>query len=179
MEDTQYGKARANNINAISFHSDLKPIELQSVSLLHFNEEGSIKDFRKYIDYYFEYNRENELICSQFISKQIYGNTELDIFIKKNFKTTEQINFKRALIPAYLALVLSLGIAIWQKASEDNSDIIRIQEQLDKIQTSIERKERMDLSQIEDALQEIIDNNSSSASEITKKLDEFFVESKE
>ena len=45
----------------------------------------------------------NELICSQFIDKQIYGNSELDVFIKKGFKTNEEINIRKTLVPAYLA----------------------------------------------------------------------------
>ena len=32
-------------------------------------DENRIKDYRDYIDYYFEYNKENELICTQFIDK--------------------------------------------------------------------------------------------------------------
>jgi hypothetical protein len=177
VAETQYGKARMQNNEAISFHSDLKPIKIQEIPLLQHDEAGAIKDFRNYIDYCFEYNESNELICSQFINKQIYGNSELDVFIKKNFKTNEQINFTRALIPAYLALVLSLGIALWQKFSDDNSDIIQIQNQIQELKTTIENKESPDLSQIENELQIIIDNNSSSE-EISEKLSEILKEIK-
>ena len=111
-----------------------------------------VKDFRNYIDYYFEYNKANELICSQFICKQIYGNPELDAFIKNKFKTREQINFKWSLIPAYLALALTLGIAIWQK--NDNSDIIKIQQQLDSIQQAIDNN-NPDWGKIEQQLDDI------------------------
>ena len=123
-----------------------------------------IKDYRNYIDYYFEYNKANELICSQFINKQIYGNSELDVFIKKGFKTNEEINIRKTLVPAYLALVLTLGITIWQNFSADNSDIITIQNQLTEILQTLNDNPSPDLTEIENKIQEIIDTSDISIS---------------
>lgn len=177
INETIYGKERKENSTIITLPSNLKPIESNNLPPFQYTEDGAFKDFRKYVDNYFEYNKANELICSQFINKQIYGNSELDVFIKKRFQTNDQINLTKALIPAYLALVLALGIAIWQKASDDNSDIIQIQNQLKLIQETLDKEETPDLSQIENELQTIIDNSISS-SEIEKKFDEILIELK-
>lgn len=126
-----------------------------------------IKDYRNYVDYYFEYNKENELICSQFIDKQIYGNSGLDVFIKKGFKTNEEINVNKTLIPAYLALVLSLGITLWQYFNTDNSDIITIQNQLTEIQQTLYDNSPPDITEIENKLQEIYDSSSQNAAKAT------------
>ena len=136
-----------------------------------------IKDYRNYVDYYFEYNKENELICSQFIDKQIYGNSGLDVFIKKGFKTNEEINVNKTLIPAYLALVLSLGITLWQYFNTDNSDIITIQNQLTEIQQTLYDNSPPDITEIENKLQEIYD--SSDITSINQQLEEILNEIKE
>ena len=140
-------------------------------------DHDRIKDYRNYIDYYFEYNKANELICSQFIEKQIYGNSELDVFIKKGFKTNEEINIRKTLVPAYLALVLTLGITIWQNISADNSDIITIQNQLTEIQQTLNDTPSPDLTGIESKIQEIIDT--SDISSVNKQLDDILQEIKE
>lgn len=140
-------------------------------------DHDRIKDYRNYIDYYFEYNKANELICSQFIDKQIYGNSELDVFIKKGFKTNEEINIRKTLVPAYLALVLTLGITIWQNISADNSDIITIQNQLTEIQQTLNDNPSPDLTEIESKIQEIIDT--SDISSVNKQLDDILQEIKE
>ena len=136
-----------------------------------------IKDYRNYVDYYFEYNKENELICSQFIDKQIYGNSGLDVFIKKGFKTNEEINVNKTLIPAYLALVLSLGITLWQYFNTVNSDIITIQNQLTEIQQTLYDNSPPDITEIENKLQEIYD--SSDITSINQQLEEILNEIKE
>lgn len=133
--------------------------------------------YRNYVDYYFEYNKENELICSQFIDKQIYGNSGLDVFIKKGFKTNEEINVNKTLIPAYLALVLSLGITLWQYFNTDNSDIITIQNQLTEIQQTLYDNSPPDITEIENKLQEIYD--SSDITSINQQLEEILNEIKE
>lgn len=132
---------------------------------------------RNYVDYYFEYNKENELICSQFIDKQIYGNSGLDVFIKKGFKTNEEINVNKTLILAYLALVLSLGITLWQYFNTDNSDIITIQNQLTEIQQTLYDNSPPDITEIENKLQEIYD--SSDITSINQQLEEILNEIKE
>ena len=135
INETTYGKTHKKIAITYPTPDGLYKVDINESKSLYPNVKTDyVKDFRNYIDYYFEYNKANELICSQFICKQIYGNPELDAFIKNKFKTREQINFKWSLIPAYLALALTLGIAIWQK--NDNSDIIKIQQQLDDISKS-------------------------------------------
>ena len=52
----------------------------------------------------------------------------------KGYKTGEEINFVRALIPAYLALILSIILAF---IPQDNSDLEKIQEQLNSIEQTI------------------------------------------
>lgn len=178
IENTLYGvsKQREKELSHKKNNDSIKPSNLP---LFEANEEGSIKDYREFTEYYFEYNKTNELICAQFLNKQIYGTSNLDIFIKKKFKTNEQINLTKALIPAYLALILALLIALWQKASEDNSDIIQIQNQLNQIQSSLENIQSNDLYNIEVELQTIIDNPPSSAAVIETQLDEILNELKE
>lgn len=139
-------------------------------------DENRIKDYRDYIDYYFEYNKENELICTQFIDKQIYGNSGLDVFIKKGFKTSEEINVNKTLIPAYLALVLTLSITLWQNFHTNNSDILIIQKQLTEIQETLSNNTSTNITQFNHQLYKPFD--SSSVSSINKHLEEILNEIK-
>ena len=84
--------------------------------------------------------------------------------IKKGFKTNEEINIRKTLVPAYLALVLTLGITIWQNFSADNSDIITIQNQLTEILQTLNDNPSPDLTEIENKIQEIIDTSDISIS---------------
>lgn len=162
---TKYGKAAEEKrkkkaeikVDGYTMRSKEKALEL--TALFQGSDPERIKDYRNYIDRYFEYNKASELICSQFINKQIYGNSALEIFIKKRFKTNEEINISKALIPAYLALVLTLGIALWQNFSDDTSSIIAIQNQLTEIHQTLSDKPSPDLTKIENKIQEIIDNS--------------------
>lgn len=157
--------------------SEIVEMALQKELLSLIQQGKYVKDYRNYVDYYFEYNKENELICSQFIDKQIYGNSGLDVFIKKGFKTNEEINVNKTLIPAYLALVLSLGITLWQYFNTDNSDIITIQNQLTEIQQTLYDNSPPDITEIENKLQEIYD--SSDITSINQQLEEILNEIKE
>lgn len=160
IEETSYYMDKVKKAQNVG-KPDLIPLLSGNMTLGKYIDRNAIKDYRDYVDSLFEYNISHERICSQFINKQIYGNSELDFFIKKGFKTTEQINVKRALIPAYLALVLTLVIAIWQQLSVDNSDLVKIQNQIEEIQTIIDDKNEPDLSQIEKDLKIIIEEVSS------------------
>ena len=100
-----------------------------------------------------------------------------DVFINKGFKTNEEINIRKTLVPAYLALVLTLGITIWQNISADNSDIITIQNQLTEIQQTLNDNPSPDLTEIESKIQEIIDT--SDISSVNKQLDDILQEIKE
>lgn len=177
LEKKQNEKAERNNnpdtitLNGKVFNKDDVPY------MFRHSDPDRIKDYRNYIDYYFEYNKENEIICSQYISKQIYGNSELDLFIKKRFRTNEEINLNKTLIPAYLALVLTLGITIWQNFSNDNSDLIKIQNQLMDIQQTLSDNPSPNLKGIENQLQEILD--SLNIRSINEQLEEIQQEIKE
>lgn len=171
INETTYGKTKTPKKTSITYpiSDGLYKVDINELKSLYPNVKTDyVKDFRNYIDYYFEYNKANELICSQFICKQIYGNPELDAFIKNKFKTREQINFKWSLIPAYLALALTLEIAIWQK--NDNSDIIKIQQQLDSIQQAIDNN-NPDWNKIEQQLDDISKSDIYDGS-TNEKLDE-------
>lgn len=175
IEETSYGK---RTLKKTSSTSDIiingKPLKKADIpSLLKIDLSG-VKDYRDYVDYHFEYNKSNELVCSQFINKQIYGNSELDVFIRKNFKTNEQINVNKSLIPAYLALVLTLATTLWQNFSADNSEITTIQGQLIEIQQTLENFPHTDLTSIEENLEDI--RVLSDNAYINEKLDEILKE---
>lgn len=175
--ETQYGRMRQQNHKVALVNQNAK--ELKQVDLPYtfpIVDNDWEKDYRDYIDYFFEYNKANELICSRFIDKQIYGNSELDVFIKKGFKTNEDINLRKTLIPAYLALALTLGITIWQNLSVDNSDIITIQKQLTEIQQTLKDNPSPDLTEIENKIQEIIDTSDKSS--VSKQLGDILQELK-
>ena len=170
IEETSYGRNRQKCSVSLE-QSDYiltKIKEFKIDSIFQRIPRDSIKDYREYIDYNFEYNKANELICSQFINKQIYGNPELDTFIRKRFRTKEQRNYMHALIPAYLSIFVSVGIALWP---QNNDDITRIQKQLNEIQSVLDNEKIPDLSKIEKELQIIIDNTAL-ISEIDKNIDE-------
>lgn len=129
------------------------------------------KDFRDFIDYFFEYNKSNEIICSQFIDKQIIANSDLDLFIKQKFRTREQVNNIANLIPAYIALALTLIITIYQEW-DGNNDMERIMNQLSVIESQLEENVLTsdDLEYIETQL-ETISNSKYSDSAILEKFD--------
>lgn len=169
-------------INGVTY----KPIENQPLLLLG-SEPDRIKDFRDYVDYICVYNKENEVKYSQFIDKQIIGNPDLDLFIKRKFRTKEQMSLIHSLIPAYLALALTVIITIWQEC--DNStdkQFEQIQNQLLQIEQTIENSAFDDttLDDIEKQLEEMgIELNSLSGKEyddskIIKKLEELLEELK-
>lgn len=174
--ETAYGKKKANIINTDD--SDLlingKAYKKVNTPLLLNIDTSNIKDFRDYISYNFEYSKSNELICSQFIDKQIYGNSELDVFIRKKFKTNEQINVNKTLVPAYLALILTLGITLWQNCFSDTSEITAIQEQLTEIQQILANSPHTDLTSIEEKLEDI--KTLSDNAYINEKLNEILQE---
>lgn len=176
LTETTYGKKNANkksNDNS-NINIDGKTCERVDTPLYFKLDTSNVKDFRDYIDYNFDYNKSNELICSQFINKQIYGNSELDVFIRKRFKTNEQINVNKSLIPAYLALILTLATTLWQNFSTDNSEIIAIQGQLAEIQQTLANSPNRDLTVLEEKLEEL--QTLSDNTYINKKLDEILQE---
>lgn len=130
-----------------------KAIGERPIKLCEYPE--NVKDYRDFADYLFEYNTTHELICSQFLGKQIYGTSELDVFIKSNFKTKNDKQFLLALIPAYVGVFVALFTPF---IPTDNSDVEKIQQQLSEIQEKLEDNNSMtstELQNISDQLEEI------------------------
>lgn len=173
IKETHYYKLRkAIHTQGITIRRDLTPAE-PKITIPH-EEAGRVKDFRDYVDFLFKYNTSKEQICKQFIGKQIFGNGELDVFIKRGFRTRERVEFILALIPAYLSLVLTLGITIWQECTKDNTDIKIIQTQLSEIQQQLENYDTLspsDLDSIEQQLESLLQEDSKQTEEINKKID--------
>lgn len=92
-------------------------------------------DAYKYVDEILEFNEDNFIVCDYYLDKKILSTPELELFIKNRFNTSEQINFYWALIPAYLAIIVSLVIPFFQK--QDNTEVIKIQNQLREIQQEV------------------------------------------
>lgn len=172
IEETAYYKARKLMENTPE-KNDYIGIITSGFSIGGKINRDAIKDYRYYIDSLFEYNKSHELICTQFINKQIYGTPDLDIYIKKRFKTNEQRNITKALVPSYAALVLTLGIAIYQQVIVDDTDIVKVQNQLNEIEKKMDEEEEF-ISSIERDLEMIIYNSSSGEKE--KELDEIIKE---
>lgn len=92
-------------------------------------------DAYKYTDEILKFNEDNFIICDYYLDKKILSTPELELFIKNHFKTSEQINFYWALIPTYLAIIVSILIPFLQK--QDNTEVIKIQDQLSEIQQEV------------------------------------------
>ncbi len=176
INETSYGQRKSSGLPSVTIDEiTLTPIENQPI--FSGDDPNRFKDFRDYIDFFCEYNKESEIICSSFIGKQIYGNPELDLFIKRNYHTKEQINIFHSLIPAYLALILTLGITIWQEIHKDNSDLLMIQNQLSAIQAQLEENTSSteNFENIEELLESIL-NEKYNDNQIIEKLDKVIEE---
>ena len=147
-----------------------KAIGERPIKLCEYPE--NVKDYRDFADYLFEYNTTHELICSQFLGKQIYGTSELDVFIKSNFKTKNDKQFLLALIPAYVGVFVALFTPF---IPTDNSDVEKIQQQLSEIQEKLEDNNSMtstELQNISDQLEEISESgiNDSKLDELVNEI---------
>lgn len=176
--ETAYYKRKASKKGIeVEFPNGYEPSEASFV--FQHDDLNRIKDFRDYIDYFFEYNKSNEAICRQFLGKQIIGNSELGLFVDRKFHTGGQINKFLNLLPAYLALILTLGITIYQEC-DNNKDMQKILKQLSQIKMQIEDNSLIlaDLDDIEEQLEQIIESNSFN-SEMDDKLEEILKEIQE
>lgn len=106
------------------------------------NSNAPKVDAYKYTDEILKFNEDNFIICDYYLDKKILSTPELELFIKKHFKTSEQVNFYWALVPAYLAIIVSVLIPFLQK--QDNTEVIKIQSQLTEIQEEISQLETTD-----------------------------------
>ena len=157
ISETKWAK---KNKPLISFPKKYEKVleELQNQPFLARSESARFKNFRNYIDYICVYNKENEIICSQFIGKQIIANADLDLFIKRKFRTKEQRSLFLSLVPAYLALVLTLGITVWQECNNTtDKQLEQIQSHLVQMEQTLKEKEfdETALDEIESKLGEI------------------------
>lgn len=109
-------------------------------------------DAYKYVDEFLEFNKDNFTICDYYLDKKILSTPELELFIKNRFNTSEQVNFYWALIPAYLAIIVSILIPLFQK--KDNSEITKIQNQLIEIQEEVSQLEITN-SQLQSVIDEL------------------------
>lgn len=103
------------------------------------NFSGPKVDAYKYTDEILKFNEDNFIICDYYLDKKILSTPELELFIKKHFKTSEQVNFYWALVPAYLAIIVSVLTPFLQKP--DNTEVIKIQGQLTEMQQEISQLE--------------------------------------
>lgn len=117
---------------------------------LTLNHEAPKVDAYNYTDEILKFNEDNFKICEYYLDKKILGTPELRLFIKNRFNTSEQISFYWALVPAHLSIIVSLAIPFLQK--QDNTESIKIQEQLIKIQQEISQLETTNMQ-----LQSVID----------------------
>lgn len=104
------------------------------------------------------YNKENKVKYLQFIDRQIIENPDLDLFIKRKFRTKEQMILIHSLIPAYLALALTVVIKIWKECDNwTDKQFKQIQDQLSQIEQAIENNAFDDatLNVLEQQLKEI------------------------
>ena len=141
ISETKWAK---KNEPAINFPKKYEKVleELQNQPFLTGSDPARFKKFRNYIDYICVYNKENEIICSQFIGKQIVANADLDLFIKRKFRTKEQRSLYLSLVPAYLALVLTLGITVWQECNNTtDKQLAQIQSHLVQMEQTLKEKE--------------------------------------
>jgi hypothetical protein len=119
-------------------------------------------DAYKYIDEFLKFNDDAFIICNHYLDKKIVGTPELELFVRRHFKTTEQLNFYWALVPAYIAIVISILLPLMQK--QDNTETIKIQQQLTgihqelfeiktanlKLQEMIDKLDNMDIERYDD-----------------------------
>lgn len=129
-------------------NSDMKAnFNLLDISI---RNEPLTVDANEFVERVLEFNYDDFKICDYYMDKKILPMPELDLYIKRHFRTNEQVNFIKALIPTYLAIAVTVLLPLIQK--QDNTEIIKIQNQLMKVQT--------ELSEIENTntyLQELID----------------------
>lgn len=122
------------------------------------DDPNRTKPFRNYCDYLFEYNKNQEILCKQFLDKQIIGNADLDLFIRRQFHTYEQRSLFHSLLPAYLAMILTLAITIYQEW-DNNQDMEKIYNHLSTIEQQLNELLEKDFGNesINDKLQELLE----------------------
>lgn len=96
-----------------------------------------------YVDEIIKINKDNLVVCNKHISKKLLSTPELELFIKRNYKTQDQINYFCALVPAYLSVLICIIVPIIQ-GLDDSDSILRekhvheIKQELKTIQMKLE-----------------------------------------
>lgn len=175
IAETSYKKYESEDVTSFEKDGQVYTKVENYPILFAYDDPNAKKDFRDYIDYYFEYNKSYEKLCQQFIGKQIFAGPDLALFVDRHFHTKEQINTILNLIPAYAALVLTLIITIYQEYS-GNESTERIYNQLSSIEAQLAENTQnsftaKDLENIEKQLDEIL-NIKFDDTQIQNKLDE-------
>lgn len=132
------------------------PVELKPMFKNAFlGHSGPEVDAQKYIKEFLEFNEDAFIICDHYLDKKILSTPELDLFIRRHFMTAEQLKFYMALIPAYLAIIVSILLPFMQK--QDNTDIIKLQHQLKEIHKELSeiKTTNLELYELNDKLYNI------------------------
>lgn len=138
FQETVYAHKLKEREEAAKINSEkYVKVEKELTKQLAYDDPNRIKPFRNYCDYLFEYDKNKEILCKQFLDKQIIGNADLDLFIRRKFHTYEQHSLFHSLLPAYLALVLTLAITIYQEW-DNNQDMAKIYSHLSIIEQQLQ-----------------------------------------
>ena len=82
----------------------------------------------------------------------------MNLFIKRKYRTIEQINYLVALVPAYLSIIVSIVLPFLQK--EDNTEIIKLQNEVNKIYSEVQVLNDIDQNILEvDTKLDLLNNN--------------------
>lgn len=180
ITETAYWK-KAQSKKKTDFKLPENMSQHKATSIFDHDDPKRIKDCRDYVDYFFEYNKNHETVCHQFLGKQIIANADLELFIKRKFHTKEQVNNFLNLLPAYLALAMTLIITIYQEW-DNNKDMDNILSKLSTIESRLENFSNStltssDLDYIEQQLEEILESTSNHK-EIDDKINKIIQEIK-
>lgn len=176
FQETVYAHKLKEREETVKINSEKHvKVENELTQRLAYTDPDGIKPFRNYCEYLFEYNKSNKVLCEQFLDKQIIGNADLDLFIRRKFHTYEQRSLFHSLLPAYLAMVLTLVITIYQEW-DNNQDMEKIYNHLSTIEQQLEDTDNNllsgpELERIEQQLNELLEKDFGNES-INDKLQE-------
>lgn len=123
------------------FEASQVNLNLENMPLMYNRKKEVVRDANEFVDFYFQYVKEYELICSKFIGKKILPTTDLELFIKHKYMTKEERNQVYAHVASYASLIvafLSLALSISPFVKNDDiKGIISIQDNLKIIEKKI------------------------------------------
>ena len=89
-------------------------------------------DAMEFVDEFIRFDNDTFESCKPYLCNKIVPTPDLNLFIKRRYRTNEQSYLYYALIPAYLAIVVSIILQLCQKP--DNSEVVKVQRQLVQIE---------------------------------------------